>query len=441
MIYSNIASRYMPEFFAKLLAKLVPRSAVVVLLVLTLAAVAAFAAVSHLVTRFNLNQQARGRKLYALGRADMDARNPARAIDEFRAALTCDRSNPQYQLNLGRALRDTGRLDEAESYLESLWERTPEDGTINLALARVAARRGSLDDATRYYHNAIYGLWSADAEVNRRKARVELVEFLLQKNAVAQARAELVALTDFLPPDHALHLQAAELLVQAQDYPNALAEYEKVLRLNRDNDHENDRHNTAALAGAGDAAFHAGRYRTAERYLQDAINANPQDAHSRNLLATASLILETDPFVRRISDAERNRRIAADFAAAGKRLNSCATQNNVDLPATGARGTQGTVGAPEPALSLSKGLADVARPGTPSTSTTPPSPLVLLASRWFAARHVLPQLRIAVETDLPDMFMDVVFQIEQQTATDCGEPQGADYALLLISRDREAADQ
>jgi tetratricopeptide (TPR) repeat protein len=392
----------MLESIAKLLAKLIPRSALFVILILTLAAIAAFAAVSHLVTRFNLNQQARGRKLYAQGLADMAVHNSTLAIEEFRAALTCDNNNPQYQLSLGRALRDTGRLDEAESYLQSLWERTPEDGTINLALARVAAKRGSLDDATRYYHNAMYGVWTSDADANRRKARIELIEFLLQKNSIAQARSELVALTDFLPPDPALHLQAAQFLAQAQDYPNTLAEYEKALHL--------DRGNPAALAGAGEAAYRAGRYRTAQRYLQDAINAKPQDSISRSLYASASLILETDPFVRRISDAERNRRISADFATAGQRLTFCAQQKHVNL-------------AP------------------PSTESQPPSPLATLQSRWLAVKHDLPRLRSIAETDLPDAIMDVVFQIEQQTAAECGDPQGADLALLLISRDREAADQ
>ena len=242
------------------LTKLVPRSAIFVLMVLTLAAVAAFAAVSHLVARFNANQQSRGRRLYSQGMADLNAGAADRAIEEFRAALTCDRANPQYQLSLGRALRDTGRLDEAESYLESLWQRTPEDGTINLALARVAARRGSVDDALRYYHNAMYGVWSTDPEANRRDARLELVEFLLRKGADAQAQSELVALAAFLPPDPALHLRAAVLFAQDQDYPDALAEYERVLRL--------DHGNSTALAGAGEAAYHGGRYRTAERYLR-----------------------------------------------------------------------------------------------------------------------------------------------------------------------------
>ena len=387
------------------LTKLVPRSAIFVILILTLAAVAAFAAVSHLVTRFNANQLSRGRRLYARGLADLNAGAPDRAIEEFRAALTCDRSNPQYQLSLGRALRDTGRLDEAESYLESLWQRSPEDGTINLALARVAARRGSLDDAIRYYHNAMYGAWSSDPEGNRLNARLELVEFLLQKNARPQAQSELLAVAAFLPSDPTLHLRVADLLAEAQDYPDALAEYERVLRL--------DRGNLAALAGAGEAAYRAGRYRTAQRYLQLALDAKPQDSTLRYLQSSATLILETDPFVHRISDAERNRRIATAFATAGTRLAACAQQRGINLNATNS--------------------------AVPSSS--PPSALTALEPRWVATRREIPRLRSAGETDLPDVIMDLVFQIEQQTAEDCGEPQGADEALLLISRDREIADR
>lgn len=390
-------------------AKLVSRSAVFVLLLLTLAAMAAFAAVSHLVARYNANEQARGRKLYALGIEEMGAGKADEAIEAFRAALTCDHSNSQYQLSLGRALRDTGRLDEAESYLQSLWQRSPDDGTINLALARVAARRGSIDDAIHYYHNAMYGGWKLDPDVYRRNARIELIQFLLQRNARAQAQSELVALAAFLPADPALHLQAAKLLTQAQDYSDAIAEYEKVLQI--------DHGDAAAMAGAGEVAYRAGKYRTAQRYLQEAVNADAHDSGSRGLLTSANLILETDPFIRRISDAERNRRIDSAFAAAGKRLTACAQQEGVNL-----------TGGNQNEASANTGLSSA-------------SPLINLQSRWLAARPDLSRLTHAGETDLPDSIMDLVFQIEQQTQTECGEPQGADQALLLISRNREAADQ
>jgi len=383
------------------LPKLAPRSAPAVLLLLTLGAVTGFAAVNHLVNRFNANQQSRGRKLYQRGLADANRGNFTTAVEDFRAALTCDPGNSQYQLSLARALRDTGdpkRLDEAESYLESLWQRNPQDGPINLALARVAARRGSIEDAIRYYHNAMYGVWSADADDNRRKARLELIEFLLQNKAYAPAQAELMALTSFLPPKPALHLQAAHLFAQDHDFQNAVAEYRQVLRL--------DRGNAEAMAGAGAAAYEAGRYRTAESFLQQAVKANPQDLVSRELLESTTLVLKSDPFVRRISDAERNRRIKLAFEAAGDRLRNCAQLKGVEV-------------------------------GDDSSSQS----LALLAQRWSAMKPNLRRLGSAAETDLPDEIMDVVFAIEQQIATACGEPQGIDKALLLISHDRGAADE
>ena len=385
------------------------RSAPVILVILTLAATAAFAAVSHLVTRYNANQLSRGRKLYQSGLADADSGNAARAIDEFRAALTCDPTNSQYQLSLGRALRDTGKLDEAESYLLALVQRSPDDGAINLALGRVAARRGSAEDALRYYHNAMYGVWTKDvnADERRRTARIELIEFLLQQKANGEAESELIALATFLPSDPALHLQTAQLFSQARDYSNALAQYENVLHLDHDN--------AAAQAGAGDAAYRAGRYRTAQRYLQNAIKSNSQNGNAEVQLKSAELILATDPFIYRITDVERDRRIHEAFLNAGDRLTQCAQEHGIDLNLTQPRSA-------ELAQSSAPTLAD-------------------LNQRWLEMKPKLPGVRGTKETLLPDTVMDIVFQIEQQTAVTCGQPQGIDEALLLISRDRIDADR
>jgi tetratricopeptide (TPR) repeat protein len=385
------------------LPKSVPRSAPIILLVLTLAAATGFAAVGHLVARYNANQQSRGRKLYAQGAAAAAAGHYDEAIAAFRAALTCDPTNSQYQLSLARALRDSNdprRLDEAESYLVALWQRSPQDAAVNLALARVAAHRGSIEDATRYYHNAMYGVWNSDPDSNRSQARIELIQFLLKKGAPANAESELMALSNSLPPDPAAHLQAAQLFAQAQDYAGALTQYREVLHL--------DPLNSSALTGAGEAAYNSGNYAGAQRYLQEALNKNPQDANARQLLTTTELIVRTNPFRGHISDVERNRRIAAAFAQAEKRLTDCAQQTGVDLNATGA---------------------------------SPAPPLTSSQSRWKATKPDLDRLRSPAETDLPDAIMDVVFQIEQLTASVCGRPQGADLALFLISQKREAAIQ
>jgi tetratricopeptide (TPR) repeat protein len=384
------------------LPKLVPRSAPVILIILTLAAAIAFGAVSHLVAGFAANQQSRGRRLYTQGLADAAAANYDAAIDAFRAALTCDPTNSQYQLSLARALRDSNdprRLDEAESYLIALWQRTPQDAAVNLALARVAAHRGSIDDATRYYHNAMYGVWNSDPDANRNKARIELIVFLLKAHAPDKAESELMALATALPPDSASHFQAAKLFEQTQDYASALSQYQEVLRL--------DPGSSGALAGAGGAAYRARNYLTAQRYLQAAVYANPQDANSLQLLESADLVLRTNPFHSHISDAERNRRIAAAFEQADKRLSECAQQSAADVAA----------------------------------AASPTSPLPSLRARWTAAKPNLARLRSPAETDLPDSIMDVVFQIEQQTASLCSPPQGLDLALFLISQRGEAASQ
>lgn len=384
-------------------AKLVARSAPVILLTLIFAAVVCFAAVSHLVARFTANQQARGRKLYAQGLTEATAARYNDAIAAFRAALTCDPTNSQYQLSLARALRDSNdprRLDEAESYLIALWQRTPQDAAVNLALARVAAHRGSVEDAIRYYHNAMYGVWNSDPDANRTKARIELIQFLLKKGAPDKAESELIALATSLPPDPAAHLQAAQLFEQAQDYAGALARYEAVLRV--------DPGNAVALTGAGKVAYRSGNYATAQRYLRAAVNTNSQDANARELLATTDLILSANPFRSHISDAERNRRITAAFNQAEKRLEECAGQKGVDLK-------------------------------IPATITE--SALSSLQERWTTSKPDLARLRSPAETDLPDSIMDVVFQIEQQTAAICGPPQALDLALLLISQKREAASQ
>jgi cytochrome c-type biogenesis protein CcmH/NrfG len=388
------------------LPTLIRRSATMILLMLTLAAAVAFAAVSHLVTRYTANQQARGRKLYAVGLSAARAGHYYDAIDAFRAALTCDPANSQYQLSLARALRDSNdprRLDEAESYLIALWQRTPQDAAVNLALARVAAHRGSIEDATRFYHNAMYGVWNSDPDANRNRARIELIQFLLKEQARQQADSELIALATALPPDPDEQLQAARLFEQAQDYGGALARYEEVLRIAP--------LNTAAQAGAGETAYRSGNYSTAQRFLHTAVNSNSDDATSRQLLASADLILKANPFRSHISDAERNRRIDAAFEQAEKRLTDCAAQAHVDLKAAS------------------------------STANSPVSPLPILQARWLAAKPDLARLRSPAETDLPDAIMDVVFQVEQQTATICGPPQGLDQALLLVSQKREAASQ
>jgi len=361
-----------------------------ILALLSALAVVSFLAVSGLSRTYHAQQRSLGNRWLTRGTADLKARHFELAVTEFRAGLLYSRDNYDYQLDLAEALLGLKRTDEAYAYLINLWEREPENGLVNLELARIAAQRGETEQALRYYHNAIYAIWPGDPEVERRDARFELIEYLLAINAKTHAQSELIALAANLDDDPSLHARVADLFVQAQDYEHALAEYRVSLKL--------DRHNPSALAGAGRAAFELGRYDLAQRYLEAAVAANPNDAKSAALLKTAELVLKMDPFRRQISVDQRNRIVIEAFAAAGERLKSCAAVGN----------TQGSA----------------------SSAVSTPS----LADNWAKMKPQITEQGLRRNPDLVEAAMNLVFDIERQTNTACGSPTGIDLALLLISK-------
>jgi tetratricopeptide (TPR) repeat protein len=357
---------------------------------LTLLAILAFAGVTRLVNRFGEQQKALARHLYERALAEQQAGKPDLAVEHFRDALVYSPDNFDYQLQLARALRDTGRTLEAEAYLVSLWERSPQDGAVNLALGRLAARQKSLDKALQYYHNAIYGVWLSNSDQHRLQVWFELIEFLLRQNARPQAQAELITLAAELPPRADLRLRVADLFASMQDYDHALAEYRQALKLE---------HGSAqALAGAGVAAFYLRHYPLAEHYLQEAANANSQDTQVARLLEVSHLIMERDPFSAAISIQERNQRLKSIFEDAGRRLDGCmASQSG----------------------SLTNAPAQV-------------SALAPLKAQWTDMKRKLVLLQSSREAGLPNEVMNLVLRIEEQTQN-C-PPSATDEALLLLAQ-------
>ena len=368
----------------------------VVITILTAFTLLGFLAVGRLTTRFQEQQKALARHLYRQGLAEQQAGKFDLALVHFRDALTYDRDNFQYQLSLARALRDSGRTDEAETYLVNLWERSPQNGAVNLALGRLAARRKQLERIIQYYHNATYGVWDSNPEQNRVAVWFELVEIVLQLNARPQAQAELIALSASLPPNPQYLLRAADLFIQAQDYEHALGVYRKVLQL--------ERMNARAAAGAAQAAFKLGRYRTAARYLEAAAKANPDDAQIAQMRQISSLILQEDPFGRDLSAEQRQRRIRIIFDEARERLDTCMTWT-------------------ERLLSQSIEV----------------DPLPPLKAQWVQMNRRLIRLGRMGESGLADQVMDLVLQIEQQTDV-CGSTT-QDQVLLLLAENRAGVEQ
>ena len=216
------------------LTELNKRAATAVLLVLGAAAGwALVAGATHLIAHQDarLEQQAAAR-----GQAALQAGHAAEAMEDFQTALLYDRDNAGDALGLAEALLGLGKIEEAHNYLLRLREHQPENGQVNLALARIATRENDVDAAEQYYHNAIYATWPDALAMVRQQARLELVGYLLSQKRLPQAQAELMALASNAGDNAALRLQIADLLMLAADPGHALGLYRQVLRQTRKSD-------------------------------------------------------------------------------------------------------------------------------------------------------------------------------------------------------------
>ncbi|HVN19548.1 MAG TPA: tetratricopeptide repeat protein [Dongiaceae bacterium] len=366
----------------------------VMLVVLTLAAVVFFLAVSGLSRAHQAQREALGDRWFTRGRSDLNTKRFDAAVTDFRAALLYAPDNYSYQLNLAEALIGQHRTGQASAYLLNLWDREPDNGLVNLELARIAAQQGETQEAVRYYHNAVYAVWPPSEEEMRGDARLELIELLLRNNEKPQAQGELIALAASVGPDPVVQEHLGDLFLRAEDYEHALAAYSVTLK--------SDRHNPGALAGAGFAAFELGRYPLAQRYLVAAAIVKPNDPEIEDRLKTTQMVLHMDPFRRQVAVSERHQMVVNAFNTAGQRLKSC------PLPKIAPAG---------PASDQASSLND----------------------DWNRLKPEVTEERLRTNPDLAETAMDLVFRIERETSIVCGTPTGPDLALLLISRLHEGS--
>ena len=361
----------------------------VILASLTLLAVAFFLAVAGLSRVHQAQRQAIGERWFNRGIADLNAKRYDAAVTDLRAALLYAPDAYSYQLKMAEALIGQGHTGQALAYLTNLWDREPENAVVSLELARIAAQREQTDDAIRYYRNAVYAVWPGDQEGMRLDARLELIDLFLRIRDRAQAQGELIALEASAGRDPVRQERIGELFLRAEDYEHARQAFDTVLKL--------DRHNAAAMAGAGYAAFELGQYRSAQNYLQAALAANANDTASADRLKITQMVLHMNPFRRQISVSERDRIVVEAFQTAGERLRTC------KLPAA--------TGGSQPSLN----------------------------DEWAQLKPQITGSGLQRNPDLVETAMDVVFRIERETTTTCGSPTGIDLALLLISKMHEGS--
>jgi tetratricopeptide (TPR) repeat protein len=369
-----------------------PRREAVTLLLLTGLAIVLFVGVTALSQFYHAQQDALAERWSSRGAGELAAGRFNEAVNDYRAALRYGEGNNASQLGLAQGLIGLKHTNEAAAYLGSLWNAEPENGVVNRELARIAAGRGDTRGALRYYHNAIYALWTGDPEQERRNTRWELVKYLLGIKAYAQAQSELIALAAEVGDDPAQQVDLGQHFLKVRDDQHALVAFRQALK--------SDPHNEAALAGAGNAAFGMNDFPLAQRYLRSALAESPSDRDSANLMEVADQVIRLDPFRRQISDAERERAVVGVFETAGDRLKSC------------------------PAAAESTAVVG-------STDT--------LNDQWAKLKPQVMGRGQRPGQDVVIEALNLAFAIERRAAGKCGPGAPADAALLLISNLHEGS--
>ena len=333
------------------------------------------------------------------GQQDLKSSNPSQAIMDFRTALVYNPDDTQIQFRLAQGLAELGRDAEARAYLLGLLAQAPAGAPTNLALARLAARSGSVSDALRYYHGAIFGAWPEDPAGRRLETRFELCQFLLGHKDDSDAQAELIALAPEVPVgDAKLHAKAGDMFVQADDLTRGLEEYQRVLAYHPAY--------ATALRGAGLTEFQLGNYRQAQGYLERAHREAKGDSEVASALEMTRLVLQADPTAPGLKAGERRERVRADFRLAFSRLESCMKAQGIS------------------ATSVNSQKSDL--------------PALLTKAKTFRLRLGDRYLR---RTEDLNAALDFVFQIEESCAKECGTPQGLDKGLLLLEKSRQNGKQ
>src|ERR1700722_6310011 len=340
-------------------------------------------------------------------------RNAPAAVYDLRTSLGYEQQDdPGTEVGLAEGLAEIGTprsLEEAVVYLNTLWEKEPGNGNINLQLARVLARQGQAASALEHYHAAVYGVWGGHGAVQGRQARLEMVRYQISLGRFNDARGELLiaAGNDTSTPTL---MEAASLLAEAHFPADALHLYQEVAA----------RRPVVlqALEGTGQMAFLLARYRTARTYLDRALNtsnaAHPlmDGALVQKNLRIASAGMAIYPSLE-LPHRERLRRVVRAYELAHARYMACAN------------GTSGQSSGPQ------NGRAQIENNDQ----------MTALGNRWENARPRLTVAALVDSTELERATMQLVYDTEQVTEHACGEPTGEDEALLRIAASPDSVGQ
>jgi tetratricopeptide (TPR) repeat protein len=163
--------------------------------------------------------------LHLLGKIHLDQKNPMVALSLFEKARALSTSSLELEYDMGRALHQVGRIDDALRHFEGLAATHPAERAVHAQLGSLLAARGAVAEAVACYTRAL-ALDPDNAELLKQRGRL-----LLQCDASDAAIADLVAAARVRADDPECHFLLGAAYSDTKQYQQALAHLDETVRL------------------------------------------------------------------------------------------------------------------------------------------------------------------------------------------------------------------
>ncbi|MFL6447458.1 MAG: tetratricopeptide repeat protein [Bryobacteraceae bacterium] len=252
-------------------------------------------------TSFYKHQRANlGGRHYAEGQRLESTGDIEAAVEEYRRALIFAPDDTDYRISFASALIGAGRFEEAASHIDQLLGEDPTNGALNRMRAHLAERQNHTAAAIDYYQRAVYEYWPPNKLAERARARWELINLLERTGRREEAVGELMTLyaNTTIGPSGKLDIGFALLR------NNAGSEAAQIFRDAARTQPKDPR----AHEGLGEAYLASGEFVSARHEFERAIKLEPKDKEAANSLALTNAIIDMDPDLPGVTNAERRRR-------------------------------------------------------------------------------------------------------------------------------------
>ena len=197
------------------------------------------------------------------------------AIAQCQRALEINPNNAEAHSNLGTAFLQKGQLDEAVDQCQRALEINPNFAEAHSNLGNALLQKGQVDEAVAQNEKAV------EINPNDAEAHSNLGTALLQKGQLDEAVEQFLKALEINSNSLAAHYNLGNALLQKGQVDDAIAQYQKAVKINPNY--------MAAHYNLGTVLLQKGQLDDAVAQFQRAVEINPNFAEAHSNLGTALL--------------------------------------------------------------------------------------------------------------------------------------------------------